>query len=121
MSSIVVLLALTLLATGCWYTHHWSGTHEHERNQWNNQLHTLQTARITLAAGDYATPALSAAIPADCIPPALLDSLIRRGSPLDGVLAAAEDTLRTKLPIRTSVLSSPVFAPPPSLWRPSPA
>lgn len=28
MSSIVVLLALTLLATGCWYTHHWSGTHE---------------------------------------------------------------------------------------------
>ena len=55
MSSIVVLLALTLLATGCWYTHHWSGTHEHERNQWNNQLHTLQTARITLAAGDYAT------------------------------------------------------------------
>ena len=86
MSSIVVLLALTLLATGCWYTHHWSGTHEHERNQWNNQLHTLQTARITLAAGDYATPALSAAIPADCIPPALLDSLIRRGSPLDGVL-----------------------------------
>lgn len=93
MNKLLVLVSLGVLAWCGWRVHQWSTARKQQHSQWTMHLAALHTARMELAAGRLTAPT----VPAECVPPTILRLLLRRGTPLDGVLAAAEDTLRTRL------------------------
>lgn len=98
MGKVAILLACLIWGMCGWKAHTWSASRTQQRTQWTAQLTALQEARTALAAGGTANPYdILRALPPTCVPPSLLSLLIRRGTPLDGSLAAAEETLRTTL------------------------
>ena len=98
MGKLAILLACLIWGICGWKAHSWAVAQTHQRTRWEEQLTTLHETRTALAAGGTTTAhEILRTIPPECVPHLLLCLLIRQGTPLDGTLAAAEETLRTSL------------------------
>ncbi|WP_296238497.1 hypothetical protein [uncultured Lawsonella sp.] len=98
MGKLAIPLACLIWGICGWKAHSWTVDQTLQRTRWEEQLTTLHEARTALAAGGTTTAHETLrTIPPECVPHLLLCLLIRQGTPLDGTLAAAEETLRTSL------------------------
>ena len=120
MGKLAILLACLIWGVWGWKVHHWAAAQTHQRTRWVNQLTTLQESRTALSTGGTAAYETLRNLPPDCVPQLLLGLLIRRGTPLDGTLAAAEETLPHSMPTPNGATPSRGYAPLSSSWWPFP-